>query len=196
MSYLLPFQGEGSSCPANRLTLCCVAMKSPRLPIALQQAVMHCLRDKLARANQRLDSQYPEPHVVYQQRGTVWLALYEIRLNSVLLLENQQDFVDEVVPHELAHLLVWKYFGRVAPHGKEWKWMMESVLGVPAHRTHRFNVDSVRSGTFPYYCSCQPHQLTIRRRNRVLRGEAEYRCTRCGHPLRPQSVESNNPPVY
>jgi SprT protein len=49
----------------------------------------------------------------------------------VLLLENQQAFIDEVVPHELAHLLVWKHFGRVAPHGKEWKWMMESVLGVP-----------------------------------------------------------------
>jgi predicted SprT family Zn-dependent metalloprotease len=25
----------------------------------------------------------------------------------VLLLENQQAFIDEVVPHELAHLLVW-----------------------------------------------------------------------------------------
>ncbi len=97
--------------------------------------------------------------------------------------KNQQAFIDEVVPHELAHLLVWKHFGRVAPHGKEWKWMMEAVLGVPARRTHRFELDSVRQNTFPYRCQCQQHQLTVRRHNRVVRGEATYRCVRCGDLL-------------
>ncbi|AIR63861.1 SprT family zinc-dependent metalloprotease [Cedecea neteri] len=164
-------------------------MKAPRLPIALQQAVMRCLREKLQQANVHLGTHYPEPKVVYQQRGTAagtaWLESNEIRLNPVLLMENQQAFVDEVVPHELAHLLVWKHFGRVAPHGREWKWMMETVLGVPARRTHKFEVDSVRKNTFPYRCPCQQHQLTVRRHNRVLRGEAEYRCTHCGQLLKP-----------
>lgn len=109
-------------------------MKAPRLPIAIQQAVMRSLREKLAQANLKLGRNYPEPKLVYQQRGTAagtaWLDSYEIRLNPVLMMENQQAFIDEVVPHELAHLLVWKHFGRVAPHGKEWKWMMEAVLGV------------------------------------------------------------------
>ncbi len=67
----------------------------------------------------------------------------------MLLLENIDTFIAEVVPHELAHLLVWKHFGRKAPHGKEWKWMMESVLGVPARRTHQFALQSVRRNTFP-----------------------------------------------
>ncbi|STV07202.1 protein sprT [Klebsiella pneumoniae subsp. pneumoniae] len=116
-------------------------------------------------------------------RGTAWLEKNEIRLNPVLLLENQREFIDEVVPHELAHLLVWQHFGRVAPHGKEWKWMMESVLGVPARRTHRFELASVRQNTFPYRCRCQQHQLTVRRHNRVVRGEATYRCVRCGDLL-------------
>ncbi|MGM3151375.1 SprT-like domain-containing protein, partial [Escherichia coli] len=40
--------------------------------------------------------------------GTAWLEKNEIRLNPVLLLENQREFIDEVVPHELAHLLVWQ----------------------------------------------------------------------------------------
>ena len=119
-------------------------MKAPRLPIALQQAVMRSLREKLAQANLKLGRNYPEPKLVYQQRGTAagtaWLESYEIRLNPVLMLENQQAFIEEVVPHELAHLLVWKHFGRVAPHGKEWKWMMEAVLGVPARRTHQLNL--------------------------------------------------------
>jgi SprT protein len=94
-------------------------MKAPRLPIAIQQAVMRSLREKLAQANLKLGRNYPEPKLVYQQRGTsagtAWLESYEIRLNPVLMMENQQAFIDEVVPHELAHLLVWKHFGRVAP---------------------------------------------------------------------------------
>ena len=164
-------------------------MKALRLPIALQQAVMRALRENLLLANRQLEHDYPEPKLVYQQRGTAagtaWLENWEIRLNPVLLLENQQAFIEEVVPHELAHLLTWKHFGRVPPHGKEWKWMMESVLGVPARRTHQFQIDSVRSRTFAYRCRCQQHQLTIRRHNRILRGESEYRCVQCGTLLQP-----------
>jgi SprT protein len=86
------------------------------------------------------------------------------------------------VPHELAHLLVWKHFGRVAPHGKEWKWMMESVLGVPALRTHRFELDSVRKIPSPTAASASSTSLPSAA-NRVMRGEATYRCVRCGDVL-------------
>ena len=41
----------------------------------------------------------------------------------------------------------------------------------------------VRKNTFPYRCQCQQHQLTVRRHNRVVRGEATYRCVKCGEPL-------------
>ena len=126
---------------------------------------MRRLREKLAQANLKLGRNYPEPKLSYTQRGT------------------SEAFIEEVVPHELAHLLVWKHFGRVAPHGKEWKWMMENVLGVPARRTHQFELQSVRRNTFPYRCKCQEHQLTVRRHNRVVRGEAVYRCVHCGEQL-------------
>ncbi len=33
--------------------------------------------------------------------------------------------------------------------------MMENVLGVPARRTHQFELQSVRRNTFPYRCKCQ-----------------------------------------
>ncbi|MCL2894213.1 SprT family zinc-dependent metalloprotease [Brenneria tiliae] len=163
-------------------------MNTPRIPIAHHQAVMRCLRDKLQLANTALDTHYPEPAVNYQQRGstagTAWLQHWEIRLNPVLLQENQQAFIDEVVPHELAHLLVFARFGKVAPHGQEWRWMMEHVLQTPARRTHRFAVQSVQGKTFPYQCACRQHELTVRRHNRVLRGETEYRCRHCGRTLR------------
>lgn len=168
-------------------------MKTLRLPIALQQAVMRSLRQHLSLANQRLEKNYPEPEILYQQRGTTagtaWLQSWQIRLNPVLLVENGQAFVDEVVPHELAHLLVWKQFGRVAPHGKEWKWMMESVLGVTAKRTHRFDTESIQK-TFAYRCACRQHQLTLRRHNKVVRGETRYRCSYCGNALSPEKEKT------
>ncbi|MGM3190745.1 SprT family zinc-dependent metalloprotease [Dickeya dadantii subsp. dieffenbachiae] len=169
-------------------------MNTPRLPIALQQAVMRCLREKLQQANTALGSDYPEPAVNYQQRGSTagsaWLKEWEIRLNPVLLRENQQAFIDEVVPHELAHLLVYARFGKAAPHGREWRWMMESVLNVPARRTHQFALVSVQGKTFPYQCACRRHELTLRRHNRVVRGESEYRCRSCGERLRALVINS------
>lgn len=69
---------------------------------------MRSLREHLANANRKLERRYAEPTLVYLQRGTsagtAWLEKNEIRLNPVLLLENQREFIDEVVPHELAHL--------------------------------------------------------------------------------------------
>jgi len=62
--------------------------------------------------------------------------------------------------------------------------MMEQVLGVSASRTHKFETASVQSKTYPYLCACQEHQLTVRRHNRVMRKEAEYRCRHCGELLR------------
>ncbi|ACY83128.1 conserved hypothetical protein [Edwardsiella piscicida] len=163
------------------------AMNTPRLPIALQQAVMHTLRRCLSLAEQRLNQPLPLPQIDYRQRGTVagtaWPQQWQIRLNPVLLQENGQAFIDSVIPHELAHLLVYRRFGRVAPHGREWRWMMAEILGVEPQRTHRFSVDSVRGRTFTYRCACQQHQLTLRRHNRVQRGESSYRCRQCGAAL-------------
>ncbi|NRN27311.1 SprT family zinc-dependent metalloprotease [Photorhabdus heterorhabditis] len=162
-------------------------MKSVRVPTTLQQAVMQTLRQKLQQANLHLKRDFPEPIINYRQRGTTagsaYIQHWEIRLNPVLLIENQQAFIDEVVPHELAHLLVYHYFGKVPPHGKQWRWMMEEVLSVPANRTHKFKIDSVRSKTFTYYCSCQQHALSLRRHNKILRGENHYICRKCGERL-------------
>ncbi|WP_445494552.1 SprT family zinc-dependent metalloprotease [Photorhabdus sp. SF281] len=171
-------------------------MPSARIPVALQQTVIHTLRQKLQQANLYLNRDFPEPTINYHQRGTsagsAYIKDWQIRLNPVLLIENQQAFIDEVVPHELAHLLVYRYFGKVPPHGKQWRWMMEEVLGSPASRTHKFEVNSVRSKTFTYYCRCQQHELTLRRHNKILREESHYICKKCGEKLIAKSIVSFN----
>lgn len=163
-------------------------MTTSRTSITLQHVAAQRLREDLARANRHLATCYPLPALNLRQRGTsagtAWPLQWEIRLNAVLLQENGQAFVDEVIPHELAHLLVYRQFGRVAPHGKEWKWMMEQVLRVPAYRTHHFETKTVNGKTYPYHCLCQAHQLTQRRHNKVMRNASEYRCRHCGERLR------------
>ncbi|MBD2811271.1 SprT family zinc-dependent metalloprotease [Xenorhabdus sp. Vera] len=163
-------------------------MKPVRVPLFLQQAVLRTMRQKLAQASNFFQKTFPEPSVTYRQRGTIAgcarLQDWEIRLNPILLIENQQAFIDEVLPHELAHLLAYHQFGQVAPHGKEWRFIMETVLKVSANRTHQFSVNSVRSQIFTYYCRCRQHELTIRQHNKILRGKSCYICRQCGEKLK------------
>lgn len=145
------------------------------------------LKHSLALANQFFNKEFTIPVMNFalrgQKAGVAYLQQNEIRLNPVLLVENGAAFIQQVVPHELAHLLVYQQFGRVQPHGKEWKMMMEQVLGVPAHIYHKFSTASVAK-KFSYQCNCQTHLLSVRRHNAIQRNQRSYICRNCNQPLR------------
>lgn len=145
------------------------------------------LKQSLALANQFFNKEFTIPVMHFELRGqkagVAYLQQNEIRLNPVLLVENGTAFIQQVVPHELAHLLVYQQFGRVKPHGKEWKMMMEQVLGVPAHIYHKFSIVSVAK-QFSYQCDCQTHLLSVRRHNAIQRNQRSYICRNCNQPLR------------
>ena len=118
--------------------------------------------------------------------GTAYLQRWEIRLNPILLAENSEAFINEVIPHEYAHLLTFALYGRVQPHGKEWQAMMIDIMGLPANRTHRFdtkNSETRQYERFTYYCLCQTHLLTAIRHNRIQANKAKYNCKHCGETL-------------
>ena len=145
-------------------------MKTSRLPYRHPASRYAQPAGKTRSGQSQARTQLPEPKLVYQQRGTAagifaWLETYEIRLNPVLLMENVDAFINEVVPHELAHLLVWKYFGRVPPRQR-----VEMDDGKRAGRsspTYASVRTAIRCSVRLYRCKCQEHQLTVRRHNRV-----------------------------
>ncbi|MDO4697451.1 MAG: SprT family zinc-dependent metalloprotease [Pasteurellaceae bacterium] len=160
---------------------------SPSLRQLKMQVQRQLTRD-LELANRYFAKSFVPPCVNYQLRGrkagVAYLQQNEIRLNPVLLVENGNAFIQKVVPHELAHLLVFQQFGRVLPHGKEWKMVMEKVLNVPAEIYHHFDIKNVIGTTFAYRCDCQTHMLSLRRHNAVLRQHRQYVCRICKQTLR------------
>ncbi|GAB3523486.1 SprT family zinc-dependent metalloprotease [Photobacterium alginatilyticum] len=153
----------------------------------LQSQVIARVEQCITHANQRLNKRLPMPAVSFRQRGKIAgsarLQGWEVRFNPVLLKENPQAFLDEVVPHEVAHLVTFKLFGKVRPHGREWQIIMTEVFKIPARTTHSFDVSSVQGTTYLYRCGCSEHQLTVRRHNKVQRKQATYHCRRCQQPL-------------
>lgn len=128
---------------------------------------------------------FPRPEVLCNLRGRAAgmaeLQRNRLRFNPVLLEENEAAFLQEVVPHEVAHLLAWQLHGRgIRPHGAEWQQIMRQVFGLAAERTHDFDVRRSARQAWIYACGCvdREHALTIRRHNRILRGHA-YVCLQC-----------------
>lgn len=158
-----------------------------------QEKVIQRVTECMAIANQSMFANqlprpiYRVPDVHFNIRGkTAGMALlqrWQLRFNPVLLAENPQAFFQEVVPHEISHLIVFAQFGRVRPHGKEWQSLMVKLFKVSPKTTHSFDISSVQGTVFAYKCECNHIQLSIRRHNKVLRQQVQYYCRRCNSRL-------------
>ncbi|MCH1925503.1 SprT family zinc-dependent metalloprotease [Shewanella sp. C32] len=158
------------------------------LPTSEQQAaVIARVEACYQQAEQQLDRVFTRPSINFKLRGkaagTAHPVTQQLRFNAVLLEENPQHFLTDVVPHEVCHLLTAQLFGRVKPHGHEWKGLMQQVFGLSGDVTHQLDVSSVTPKGIAYHCRCGTVELSIRRHNKVVRQQAQYLCRRCGEQL-------------
>jgi SprT protein len=116
-----------------------------------------------------------------------------MRFNKVLLESYAEDFINEVVPHECAHVVVY-HLNRSAfhsgskrpkPHGIEWQSVMRDVYRLEPKVTHNFALTSSESRQYSYVCGCvqRIHRISIIRHNKIKRGRARYLCKGCGDAL-------------
>lgn len=132
--------------------------------------------------------QRPEVFVNLRGRsaGVAELQKNRLRFNAVLLQENEQAFLTEVVPHEVAHLLAWKLYGRgIRPHGPEWQQIMQQVFQLVPSTTHSFDVKRSGKMGYLYTCACEAreHALTLKKHN-WIEGGRRYICLKCKSHLR------------
>lgn len=144
-----------------------------------QTAIAH----SISLAQKHFATHYSTPSVALNQRGKIagsaHLQKNLIKLNKKLFLQNQQAFISQVIPHEVAHIVCYQRCGRVKPHGSEWQYMMREVFGITPEVRHTFNVNNIGMKEFSYQCDCGKLMLSAIRHNKVVRGVQQYRCQKC-----------------
>ena len=144
----------------------------------ITNAVHHCF-DK---ADAFFSNRFSRSECNLNQRGkaagTAHLQKNEVRFNHFMYSQNPEKFINTVVPHEVAHIIVFQIYGNKAkPHGKEWQAIMIKVFGIEPDRTHSFDVPPPKH-VFEYFCDCNQYQLTKRRHTKAQQG-TQYICKSC-----------------
>lgn len=96
---------------------------------------------------------FKRPEIRYNIRNTnggeAWYQRNLIRLNLTFLVENEEDFLKQTVPHEVAHLVARTVYTskphngkKVRPHGSEWKEVC-GVLGIEPRVKHSYDITSL-----------------------------------------------------
>lgn len=160
-----------------------------RIDEKLHARVMQRVRETVEKINNHYKIDLQVPPVSYDLTGTsAGIARYatmSVHLQPKLFLENIEEFIDNVVPHEVCHLgVMQKYIKerKINPpkaHGAEWKLMMY-VVGAAAKRTHDYDVEEIvkPAAQYHYDCGC-PNGLTVSRSLHNKLKTARYKCKKC-----------------
>ncbi len=106
--------------------------------------------------------------------GRAFLEDHRVELNPRLLAAHPEQLIPTLI-HELAHVVVHARYGRVAPHGREFKTLM-AAAGVTGKATHSMNVEPLRRRRYLYLHRCPScGQTFIARKPR-----RDCYCTACG----------------
>ena len=175
----------------------------------IETTIIAAVHDALAQAEKFYACKFPIGKILFNLKGraagqvrfpvnSFQGALPEMRFNLLLLNENFDEFLKEVVPHECAHLVVYRLYSlkalklrsRPKPHGIEWKSVMHNVYGLKPRVTHSFDVQKLDTKRFNYCCGCddKTHHLSLIRHNKIQRQVSNYLCRGCGEALKPFQV--------
>lgn len=120
----------------------------------LHEKVLAKTKELIAKAEKYFNTKLKIPEIRYDIKnwdgGRAYMPSNVIRYNLILLVENEEHFIANVVPHEVAHIVnraVNKPAPgkkRLMPHGKEWKSIMKDVFDVEPSVKHSYDVSSIQ----------------------------------------------------
>jgi SprT protein len=123
-------------------------------------------------------------------------SAYVIRINPILLNENEEYVINQTIPHEMAHIVVYQFYHArgidVNGHGKEWKRVMRH-FGLEPNRCHNMNVTTVnvlkKRTEYKFKCGCvgNVYVLSKNKYTRWANGTT-YTCRKCNTQIRFDSV--------
>jgi SprT protein len=124
-----------------------------------------------------------EPLVFFNQSrtgGYVWPNRYGNRvfLNWPLFKANTEDYLNQTIPHEVAHLFQRVLAPNERSHGPIWQRLMRKI-GLQPRRCHSYDTTiSARYESFTYICTCTKHRISKIVHNKILKGK-QYKCKSC-----------------
>ena len=110
-----------------------------------------------------------------------------IRVNVDILLKYGDTFINEVIPHEMAHIFtdycyevgIYNLHKAPSAHGVQWRNMMR-ILGIDSpKRCHTFECQPAKKmRRWAYNCDCTVHSISTTLHNRMQKGQGRI-CANC-----------------
>lgn len=136
------------------------------VPDYVKQRVKARVESLIEIASKKYNRTYPMPEITYDLTGRVAgraRGNKEIMINSVLLMENLDDFIQDTVRHELAHCIDYtnnngwvRKNNRFDVHGNSWKSVMRVLGDKNPQRCHSYDVSRATRGrrkkNYVYVC--------------------------------------------
>lgn len=115
--------------------------------------------------------------------GLAYQDEQRIVLNEDLFLANKQAFFDEIIGHEVCHIIQHiLHPNEKLHHGKRWKELM-TMLGLKPAVYHQLDVSAVDNKVFRYVCNCDNgfryHQILEKTHNQLQNVGKIVKCGGC-----------------
>jgi SprT protein len=138
------------------------------------------------------DKIHIKPAIIYDTKGKAagWASYCyfnpRINLNPILLNANEDEMLNQTVPHEVAHIVTHMVFPGASSHGREWRSVMR-VFGVRADRCHNMDIGVVYKAQgkkmFVYHCGCmvsgKNKDIIVTGNMHTRMGRVQYKCRDC-----------------
>jgi SprT protein len=153
------------------------------LQLKVQERVQQCLNILVGEETAKyLKVQVQFKKTLGLNAGLAYNGDLKIVLSEVLFLANQGEFFEEIIPHEVAHIVQYiLYPDEQVDHGVNWKNLMLQ-LGLKPNVYHDLDISAVDKKVYRYTCCCSDgrryHQIPEAKHKQLQQGKV-LKCGGC-----------------